>query len=169
MSGLVTSSTNSGMRQVVDWSAALWAGLFAGLAFLLINVAGIPYVDGGNSWMVVRYVASLVLGDGVLVPATANMGILAVAVIVNFVMAVAYASILAIIIHRGGLIMGIILGAIFGFALYLINMGAFTILYPWFEVLYSQVFIASHIIFGALAGAIYEALEVEEFVPIEAE
>lgn len=167
MSTLIYPSKKSGMRQLVDWSAALWAGLFAGLAFLLINVWAIPYFEGGTTWMVVRYIASLVLGDGVLVPATANMGILVVAVIVNFAMSIAYALILAIIIHRGGLIMGIILGALFGFALYLINMGAFTILYPWFELLYSNSFIAAHIIFGALAGGIYEALEVEEFVPID--
>lgn len=156
-----------GMRQLVDWSAAVWAGLVAGLAFMLTNVVAIPPLDGISSWVIVRYIASLALGEGVLLPATANMGILMVAILVNFVLSIIYALILAIIIHRWGMIVGVILGALFGVALYLINMGTFTLIYPWFEAIYSQWFILAHIIFGAVAGGIYELLEVEEFVSLE--
>ncbi len=31
----------------------------------------------------------------------------------------------------------------------------------------SWIMVISHVVFGALAGGIYEALEVEEFVPVE--
>ena len=156
-----------GMRQLVDWSAAVWAGLVAGLAFMLVNVIAIPLYEGLSSWAIVRYIASLVLGEGILVSAEPNMAILMTAIVVNFVLSICYALVLAIIIHRWGMIVGVILGALFGFALYLINMGAFTLLYPWFEAIYSRWFIVAHVVFGAVAGGIYELLEVEEFVPVE--
>lgn len=164
-----------GMRQLVDWSAAIWAGLIGGLVFMIINVGAIPRfetgntlaIDGVSSWVIVRYIASVVLGEGVLAPATPNVGILLVAILVNFALSVVYALVLAIVIHRWGMIVGIVLGALFGFALYLINMSAFTVLYPWFEAIYSPWFIAAHVAFGAVAGGIYELLEEEEFVPVE--
>ncbi|MCB0260238.1 MAG: hypothetical protein KDE62_11065, partial [Calditrichaeota bacterium] len=56
------------MRQVVDWSAAVWAGIVAGLVFMLLNLYVTPYVLGGNAWVMVRLFASVILGQGILAP-----------------------------------------------------------------------------------------------------
>ena len=157
------------MRQLVDWRAALWAGLIAGAIFLLVNLFATPQVIGGNAWVMVRLFASIILGEGILAPpATFDGTALLVAIITHFVLSVGYALLIAYIIHRGGLIAGIIGGALLGLALYSINFYTLTFFFPWFFAMRSGVFVVAHLLFGALAGGIYEALEVETFVPAEA-
>lgn len=156
------------MRQVMDWSAALWAGALAGLIFLLLNIFFVPALVGGNGWIALRYTASMVMGAGVLPPpATFDLGVLIVALLVHFALAIIFALLLAFIIHRWGLIVGIAGGALFGLALYFVNFYTLTLLFPWFFAIRSWPLLISHIIFGAAAGGIYEALEIEEFVPVE--
>ena len=155
------------MRQVVDWSAAVWAGIIAGSAFLLLNLLLTPLFIGGNTWVMVRLFGSLLLGDDILAPpSTFDRGALIAAIVTNFALSIAFALILAIIIHRWGFITGVTVGALFGLALYGINFYSLTYFFPWFFAMRSSVFLATHIIFGALAGGIYEGLEVEEFVPV---
>lgn len=164
---MTTSSPR--LRQLVDWRAAFWAGLIAGAIFLLVNLFVTPLVIGGNAWVMVRLFASIVMGEGILAPpATFDGAALLVALVTHFALAVAYSLLIAYIIHRGGLIAGIIAGALLGLALYSINFYTLTFFFPWFFAMRSGVFVAAHLLFGALAGGIYEALEVETFVPAEA-
>ena len=162
-------TTSAGrMRQLVDWSAALWAGFIAGVVFLALNMVLMTQVVGGNVWVIIRYFASLVMGEGVLAPpATFDPLITIVALVVHFVLSIIFGLILAIIIHRWGLLIGIVLGAVFGLALYSINIYALTRFFPWFFVMNHWTFVVAHIIFGAVAGGVYEGLEVERFVPAE--
>ncbi len=156
------------MRQVVDWSAALWAGLVAGTIFLLLNLFFVPALVGGNGWITLRYTASLVMGSGVLPPpATFDAGVLVVAVLTHYILSIALSLLLAFIIHRWGLIVGFVGGALFGLALYFIHFYTVTLLFPWFFAVRSLPLLLSYAIFGAVAGGIYETLEVEEFVPVE--
>ena len=160
------TTTSPRMRQLVDWRAACWSGLIAGAISLLVNFFITPVLIGGNVWVVVRLFASIVLGDQVLAPpATFDLSALLVALITHFVLSVLYAMLIAYIVHRGGLITGIIGGALLGLALYSINFYTLTFFFPWFFAMRNGVFIAAHLLFGALAGGIYEALEVEIFVP----
>jgi hypothetical protein len=164
------SATSPRVRQVVDWRAAIWAGLIAGLVFLLFNVFIGPLVIGGNGWVIVRLFASLLMGSGVLVPpATFDGAALLAGLAVNFGLSVIFSLLVALIIHRGGLISGILGGGLLGLALYGINFYTLTIFFPWFFPLRSWVFLLAHALFGALAGGIYEALEVEIYVPVEEE
>ncbi len=156
------------MRQVVDWSAALWAGLVASTIFLLLNLFFVPALVGGNGWITLRYTASLVMGSGVLPPpATFDAGVLIVALLTHYVLSIALSLLLAFIIHRWGLIVGFVGGALFGLALYFIHFYTVTLLFPWFFAVRSLPLLLSYAIFGAVAGGIYETLEVEEFVPVE--
>ncbi|MFQ5436962.1 MAG: hypothetical protein ACE5FD_19060, partial [Anaerolineae bacterium] len=54
------------MVQLVDWSTAVWAGLLAGVVFLLLNLILAPLFIGGNGWVIIRLMASPMLGDGIL-------------------------------------------------------------------------------------------------------
>jgi hypothetical protein len=162
------STTTGRLRQVVDWSAAVWAGVIAGIIFLILNVLVAPLFLGGNAWIALRYTASILLGERVLPPpATFDLWVLIVALLVYFAMAIAFAVVLALIIHRWGMIVGIIGGALFGLALYFINFYTLTYFYPWFFAIQSWVLLLSHVIFGAVAGGVYESLEVEEFVVVD--
>jgi hypothetical protein len=156
------------MRQLVDWAAAIRAGVIAGIFFLLLNVILTSLAFGVNGWVVIRLLASLVLGQGVLAPpATFNVAALVVALLTHFGLAIGFGFLIAYVIHRGGLITGIIGGALLGLALYSINFYTLSYFFPWFFAMHSWVFGVSHMIYGALVGGIYEALEVEVFVPVE--
>lgn len=159
------TATSPRMRQLIDWSAAVWAGVIAGALFLLVNLFFSPV---GNAWVMLRLFASVVLGQGILAPPpTFDLSALVVGLLVHFVLSILYTLLIAYVVHRGGLISGVIGGALLGLALYSINFYTLTLLYPWFFAMRSTVFVATHLLFGALAGGIYEVLEIEIFVPAE--
>ena len=155
-----------GFRQLVDWRAAILSGLFAGVAFFLLQMA-LTALLLGSPWVFARMTAAMVLGRGVLPPpATFDLGIVATAFALHMVLSLAYASLIAYVIHRGGLVIGVVGGAALGLALYAINYWTFAHWFTWFLDLKSGIALLSHIVFGALAGGLYELLEVERFEPV---
>jgi len=157
------------VRQVVDWSAAVWAGLIAGLIFLLLNLILTPIVFGANGWFILRFLASPVLGEGILPPPMSfDAAALVVGLLLHFALSIGFSLLLAFILHRGGLLTGILGGALLGLGLFFINFYTFTLFFPWFFALRSWIMVLTHIIFGAVAGGVYEGLGVAEFVPVEA-
>lgn len=158
----------SGMRAVVDWSAAVWAGIISGTVFYILNILLVPFVNGGNSWTIIRYLASPVLGESILPPpATYSIQALLVSIICTLILAVIFTIIVSYVLHRGGLILGITGGALFGLALYFINFNTLTLAVPWLYALSSPVMMVTHIIFGILAGGLYETFEIEEYELME--
>ncbi len=154
------------MRQLVDWSAAIWAGIVGGIIFLVLNLVLSRAVLGISPWAILRYFASPVLGEGVLPPPIHfRLDAVIVGIIFHMLLSIVFAMVIAFLIHRWGIWVGIILGGLLGLALYVINF--YNPLLPQFSILRSWVMLVTHIVFGALAGGIYEALEVEEFVPVE--
>jgi hypothetical protein len=152
-------------RQIVDWGAAIRAGFIAGFFFLLANLVFMALSFGANGWVLIRQLASILLGEGILAPPAAFDAVATiVALLVHFALSVGYALLIAYVIHRGGMITGIVGGALLGVAFYAINVYTLTVFYPWLFALRNGVFLASHVLFGALAGGIYEALEEEIFV-----
>jgi hypothetical protein len=152
-------------RQLVDWRAAVIAGFVSGVVFLaLAMILTAHYV--GSPWVMTRLAASLLLGKGALPPpATFTVGTFAAALVVHFTLSVAFSCLIAFVLHRWGLVVGIIGGAAFGIALYFINFNLVSHFFPWFFFMKSWIMFSSHVVFGALAGGVYEALEVERFVP----
>ena len=156
------------MRQLVDWRAAIQAGVISGLLFFLLNILLIPVAMGGTAGIVVRYLASVLLGKNVLPPSdSSGCGALIAALLVTLFLAVVFSCVIAFVIHRGGIITGILGGALLGLALYMINFYSLTLIFPWLYVLTGWTSAFNHIVFGALAGGIYEGLEEEIFVPVE--
>jgi hypothetical protein len=155
------------MKQLVDWRAAVWAGVVSGAVFLILAMLLTAHYVG-SPWVVTRLVASVLLGQSVLPPpATFTIGTFVLALAVHFILSVGFACLIAYVLHRWGLIVGILGGALFGLALYVINFYSASYFFPWFLPMRSWIMAGSHVIFGALAGGIYEALEVEYFVPVK--
>lgn len=151
-------------RKVVDWKAVLWAGLIAGTVFLLVNLFVVPPIMGGNFWISTRLVASVLLGQDVLAPpATFHAGALLAAILVHYVLALAMAAIIAFVVHRGGLVGGVVGGALLGLAFYFIDYYTFSYFFPQFFAMRHWAVVASHVLFGALAGGVYELLEDQIF------
>lgn len=157
--------TPAGMRHLIDWRAAVWAGVVAGLIFLLVNMALSAWVLG-TPWVVPQILASLVMGpDALPPPNTFDPGVFAVALAVHLVMSVLFALLFAVVLHRWGMLVGLIGGALLGLALYGITFYAAAVVFPWFFLMRSWMMLLSHVLFGAAVGVIYEALEVDVFEP----
>jgi hypothetical protein len=149
----------------MDWKAAITAGLIAGAVFLIVLLIAYPLATGGTPWTVFRFIAAIVLGEGVLPPPTTfDATVLITALIVHFFLSVLYTLVLAFIVHRWQLIISVLGGALFGLALYFINFFTFTMFFEWFYPARAWPFPLVHILFGAVAGGIYELLETDVFV-----
>lgn len=108
------------VQQLVDWGAAIWAGLVAGTLFLLMNPIILPQMVNVRPGFMFRYFASIVLGAGVLPPpATITIPIFLVAILVNLVLALLFTFVLVTITtHQWVFVVDVIAGALFRKHLY---------------------------------------------------
>jgi uncharacterized membrane protein YagU involved in acid resistance len=151
--------TSTSTRSAINWRAAILAGLFSGLVFLILEMAMVPLFLDGSPWGPPRMIGAILLGEGVLPPpATFNFGVVVVALIVHFVLSVGYAIALGFLLHRMGVGMGAALGigAVFGIVLYLVNFYGFTAIFAWFANARNWVSIFAHVVFGIAAAWGYE-------------
>ena len=147
---------NSLLRHVT-WRAVLVSGLVAGTLFLLTDLVFAPLVTQTSATVTLRYFAALVLGSKVLTQS--GTGILIVGVVVHYVLSLVFALVISLVVHRWGMLVGIVGGAIMGVAIYGINLYTLTVLFPWFFAINSTVILLCHAIFGAVAGGVYEMFD----------
>jgi hypothetical protein len=161
------AKTKVKLNQLVDWNAALWAGILSGLVSFLAGIL-ISWIVLDIPWFFPRLVASLIMGDGVLPPpASFDLGIVFLALLIHLALSVAYVGIIAMLVHEYGIMISFIGGALFGLAIYLINFYTLSYFFPWFYQYRGWIFIIAHLVYGALAGSLYEMMEVEKYVPVK--
>lgn len=141
----------------MSWRAIPIAGLAAGTVFLLVIMILTPVVMDVEPTIILRYFGSLVLGTDILLKD--DILTLVVGIIVHYALSIAFTVLIAVVIHRWGLLVGIIGGGIMGIAIYLLNLYFFTVLFEWFFAINSSVLLLSHILFGATAGGVYELFD----------
>ncbi len=145
------------IRKNMTWRALPLASAAAGTAFLITQLLLMGVMLQIGPALSIRYIASLPMGSGVLTDL--NPAILVVGVIVHYILSLVFATLIAIVIHRWGLMVGIVGGALLGLALYSINLYTMTLYFPWFFALHSTPLLISHIVFGAVAGGVYEMFD----------
>ena len=149
-------------KQILDWSAAWVSGLLASTIFFLLAIFLAPYFDGGNAWTVVRTIAAPILGEQVLAPPASFH---ATALVVSIFLVVGVSTLLTVflagVIHRFGMIVGLVGGGLFGLGYFSVVFYLLTIVFPWLFALKGDGMLIAFISFGCLAGGLYEALEVE--------
>lgn len=156
------------LKLIMDWRAALWAGMISSIVFYLLNIIVVPFILDVNMWVIIRLFASIFYGEPILAPpATFNLAALLISFATNLVLSIGFTFLVAFVFHKWGLLIGIVGGAIFGLAIYLVNFYSLSFFFPWFFALSSWPFVVTHILFGAVSGGIYELLEVEEFESVE--
>lgn len=153
------------LTATVDWGAAVWAGFLAGVVSFLLYLFFVPAVVGaGNAWVIVRLMGSVLLGAEVLAPpATFDGAALFSALVFHFAISMAMAIVIAFVLHRWGLLTGIFGGAVFGLFFFAINYYTLSYFFPYFFAMAHWSVVLVHVIFGALAGGIYELCEVEAY------
>lgn len=145
----------------IDWRAAVWAGIIAGLVFMVLEMLLVQLVGGGSMWGPPRMMAAIVMGRGVLPPpATFAAGVFVVAMIVHFVLSLAYAFIFGWIVSRWkmGIAGAAIGGLVFGLVIYAVNFYGFTAAFPWFAEARNWITILAHAIFGLTLGVVYQPM-----------
>lgn len=150
-----------GHRLQLNWQAAIGAGIIAGVVFLVVEM-GLVALTGGEIWGPPRMMAAIVMGEGVLPPpATFSFGIVIVAMMVHFVLAIVYGLILGLILETRPMSIGIaaLVGLAFGLAIYLINFYGFaSAVFPWFAMARNWMSILAHLAFGGVLGWSYMAI-----------
>jgi len=145
------------IQRNVMWRAIPFAGLVAGTVFLVMMLVLSPLLLQIDPSIILRYFASLVMGTSALV--SDNVAFLLVGTLVHYVLSLVFTLVIAIVVHRWGLAVGIIGGAILGLSFYGINLYMGTLVFEWFFAIDSALLVVSHIVFGAVAGGVYETLD----------
>jgi hypothetical protein len=102
-----------------------------------------------------RLTAAIVMGRGVLTSVPAGRwDVLLVATFIHFSLSVVYAAIAMPFVRRLSAMLAILTGAVYGLAIYGVNLHGLTALVPWFSVSRGWVTMLVHVVFGVtLAGA----------------
>jgi hypothetical protein len=149
------------MTKAIDWKAAVWAGIIAGLVFMVLEMLLVQLVGGGSMWGPPRMMAAMVMGREVLPPpASFDAGIFVVAMTVHFVLSLIYAFIFGWIGSQWRMTMtgAAIGGLVFGLVIYALNFYGFTAIFPWFAEARNWITILAHAVFGLTLGMAYETL-----------
>lgn len=147
----------------LNWQAALWAGIAAGIVFMMLEMLLVHFFQPMSMWAPPRMIAAMLMGQEVLPPPDTFDGIiLMVAMMIHFPLSVLFAFILAWIVSQWelGLTSAIIVGIVFGLVIYVVNFYGLTSLFPWFADARGWIAIFAHAMFGLVLGAVYQPLAV---------
>jgi uncharacterized membrane protein YagU involved in acid resistance len=150
------------MTRTIDWKAAVWAGIIAGVVFMMLEMLLVQFFEPMSMWAPPRMIAAMAMGRDVLPPPdTFDPMVLMTAMLIHFPLSLIYAFILGWIVSRWdmGLAGAAMAGAVFGLAIYFVNFYGFTAIFPWFAEARGWIAIFSHAMFGLVLGLVYEPIE----------
>jgi len=145
----------------VNFSAALKAGIFAGIVFMVLELLLVATVGGESPWGPPRMIAAIAMGKDVLPPpATFDLTIFLVAMVVHFVLSALLGIVFAIIadMARWTLTTSAIAGLLFGLAIYAFHFYGMTAIFPWFAMARGGISIFAHAMFGLVLAYTYRSL-----------
>jgi len=147
-------------HHATDWRAATWAGLIAGVVFLMVEMLMVAVFEGQSPWGPPRMMAAMLMGKDVLPPpADFDFGIVMVAMLIHFPLALVYGLVIGWVVHRFSPSLALVTGLVIGFAIYLINFYPIAAaMFPWFAMARGWVSAVAHMIFGLAAAGAYVAL-----------
>lgn len=143
------------------WVAVLYAAVVAGIVSTIMQLLlwwifwdalpAILYRDA-------RFAAAIIIGQEVLPPPeTFDWQVMFIAIEIHFILSIVYVIILSQLLDRLKLKSSLIMGGVYGLALFTINMYGFVILFPWFGETRDWITVIAHIIFGVSAAGVYKA------------
>lgn len=145
----------------INWKAAVWAGIIAGLIFMMLEMLMVPLFMDGSPWGPPRMIGAIILGKGVLPPpATFDIGVLMVAVMLHLALSIIYAIIIGFIVKNMSFMLALGVGAVIGLVIYFVNFYGMTVLFPWFANARNWVSAFAHVSFGI--GAAWAYIKLKE-------
>ena len=153
------SSSTARAERRIDWRAGALAGVAAGIAATAVQLLlWLAFTDALPQILFrdARLAAAIVLGAGVLPPATGfEAGVMLTATLVHFGLSAIYGLALATMIAPLDGYRSALVGNAFGLALYVVNMYGFTAVFPWFAAARDWITLAAHLAFGVSAAVAY--------------
>jgi len=150
------------MRISIDWRAAIYAGVAAGILASMAQIIlwwAFGHVLSGMLFRDARLAAAVIMGRAVLPPHTAfGWQVMAIATLIHFELSILYGLGLAVFIARCGLLLALLAGVAYGLALFFINMYGFTSLFPWFAAARDWITLVTHAVFGISVAGVYKIL-----------
>ena len=145
----------------INFAAAAKAGIIAAIVFMMLEMVLAATIGGGSPWAPPRMIAAIALGTGVLPPpASFDVTILLVAMVIHLVLSIVLAIVFALIADaaRWSLMTCAIAGLVFGIVLYLTNFYGMSAVFPWFAMARGMIAIFAHAMFGLVLGYAYRAM-----------
>ena len=145
----------------LNWKAVIVSGLVAGIVFMMLEMVLVATIGGQSPWGPPRMIAAMVMGRDVLPPpATFNLGVMMVAMMIHFMVSIILAAIFGWVVshRRMNLPTTLIAGVGFGLVVYFVNFYLMTGVFPWFAMARGGIAIFSHAMFGLVLGWIYYAM-----------
>jgi hypothetical protein len=156
---MATDVVVRGNTRAIEWGPAIWSSIIAGVVFAVIEMALAWAVKGQSPWAPLHMIGAIGLGPDALTPSdTFDVRIIGTAIAIHFALAILYGVILAFIVQRLGMTPAVVVGALYGLALYFINFYGFTRLFPWFADARDWVSILSHIVQSGLMAGLYKTM-----------
>lgn len=155
-------------RAALDWRAAAWAGVAAGIVSTLAQLVAWGFVGALPEALFAdsRRAAAIVMGARVLPPpASFDLLVMATATLVHFGLSIVYGVVLAQALRLLPRVRASWVGALFGLALYLVNLYGFTVLFPWFVAARRWDTLLAHLVFGVVAAGTYRRLSSRQGSP----
>jgi hypothetical protein len=108
-----------------------------------------------------RLTAAILLGKSVLPPpASFDLGVLLVSILIHFSLSIVYAAMLAVMAACLKPIPIFWVGVSFGLELYMVNLYGFTEFFPWFSQARGWITLMAHEVFGVVSISVYSWLQI---------
>ena len=145
-----TEVTTLPAERPVQWWTGIKAALAMAALFWLVT-RGIPWAGSGA-------VSPTVMGREIKYPGSLDSNLSMTAILLHFVSAVAYASIMMPLIHRFRYGSAALIGAAMGLILYLLNLAIFTIIGGGAPYSRELPVLITHLAFGLIFTGVYKGL-----------
>jgi hypothetical protein len=145
-----------------DWTAAIVSGFAAGAVLMVLDLLW-SAMTGVSPWLTSYRIAAIVMGPEVLQSSDFDLWIVAAALVVHYVLGIIFGMVMAAFIapfrFDSSTGMALLVGAVFGFVLYLLNFYGMVFFFPWFADMRSWATLVAHLIFGMVTAYMYLKLE----------
>jgi len=151
------SPPQRGVPKIPDWSAAGWASLLGGLAFMGMEMFLAPLFGQGRPWDAPRLIAAVLVGD--LLQGQAPTTVFILSLSIHLTLSLLFGRLLALLLFKRPRREWVAIGLLFGLGLYLFNYHALGTFSPRIEAARSVSWLFCHLVFGLVTAAAYRRLE----------
>jgi hypothetical protein len=151
-----------------DWTAAAVSGFVGGAVLMVLELMWSAAAEV-SPWTVSNMIAAITMGPEVMQSREFSMSAIIVALLTHYILGIVFGMILGAILSRfhfdASPTTALLIGALFGIVLYLVNFYGMVGFFPWFEKMRSWATVWGHLIFGMTAAYMYWQLERRELEP----